>query len=137
MLRRLDYQDRVLETLDAYLDLLKDERGKAAEIAKLISQRPDLEISQHDFAAKAWERMKAADKLPASRRNILYSPRLDGTGRPVPDVVLKVPTGGGKTLLAVNGLSRIFGRYLNCNTGFGNAPGAVEKGEAALLALSR
>jgi type III restriction enzyme len=36
----------------------------------------------------------------------------------VPDVVLKVPTGGGKTLLAVNGLSRIFGRYLNRNTGF-------------------
>jgi type III restriction enzyme len=118
MLRRLDFQDRVLETLDAYLDLLKDEKGKADKVAKLIAERPDLPVPQHDFAAEAWGRVRAAGKLPASRGNIAYSPRSDGTGRPVPDAVLKVPTGGGKTLLAVNGLSRVFGRYLNRNTGF-------------------
>jgi type III restriction enzyme len=36
----------------------------------------------------------------------------------VPNVVLKVPTGGGKTFLATQSLSRIFGQYLNKNTGF-------------------
>jgi len=118
MLRRLDYQDRVLETLDAYLDFLKDEKSKADKVAKLIAEQPDLGIPQRDFAAEAWDRMKTAGKLPVSRANIPYSPRQDGTGRPVPDVVLKVPTGGGKTLLAVNGLSRVFGRYLNRNAGF-------------------
>ena len=37
---------------------------------------------------------------------------------PVPNAVLKVPTGGGKTWLAVSGVSRIMGRYLDRNTGF-------------------
>ncbi len=44
--------------------------------------------------------------------------RVDGLGRPVPNAVLKVPTGGGKTFIAISALSRIFGRWLNCNTGF-------------------
>jgi type III restriction enzyme len=56
--------------------------------------------------------------LPASRAGISHSERKDGIGRPVPNAVLKVPTGGGKTYLAINALSRIFGRWLNKNTGF-------------------
>ena len=39
-------------------------------------------------------------------------------GRPVPNAVLKVPTGGGKTYLAVHGVSRILGRYLARDVGF-------------------
>ncbi len=62
--------------------------------------------------------MQAAGKLPVSRASIPFSERKDGTGRPVPNAVLKVPTGGGKTFLAVNALSRIFGRYLGDNRGF-------------------
>ena len=118
MLRRLDYQDRVLETLDVYLDVLNEEKGKADKIAQLIVEQPGLGIPQRDFAAEAWARMKSAGRLPVSRGNIPYSARYDGVDRPVPDLVLKVPTGGGKTFLAVDGLSRIFGRYLNRNTGF-------------------
>jgi len=118
MLRELDYQERVLETLSIYLDLLKDEKAKADKVAALIAEQPNLGIPHRDFAAETWKRMKAEGKLPASRAAVDYSPRMDGIGRPVPDVVLKVPTGGGKTFLAVNGLSCIFGRYLNRNTGF-------------------
>jgi type III restriction enzyme len=113
MLRELEYQARVLEALEVYLDVLKDEKGKADKVAALIAAQPDLGIPQRDFSAEAWKQLKADGKLPASRGAIDYSPRPDGIGRPVPDVVLKVPTGGGKTLLAVNSLSRIFGRYLN------------------------
>ena len=43
---------------------------------------------------------------------------MDGCDRPVPNAVLKVPTGGGKTWLAVSAVSRIMGRYLARNTGF-------------------
>jgi len=118
MLRRLDYQDRVLETLDVYLDILNEEKGRADKVAQLIAEQPDLGIPHRDFAAEAWARMKSAARLPTSRGNIPYSARNDGVDRPVPDLVLKVPTGGGKTFLAVAGLSRIFGRYLNRNTGF-------------------
>ena len=62
--------------------------------------------------------MRKTDKLPQSRAAIPYSNRADGVGRPVPNAVFKVPTGGGKTYLAVSALSRIFGRYLGCSTGF-------------------
>ena len=61
---------------------------------------------------------EAEAKLPSSRSAIPFSPREDGCGRPVPNAVLKVPTGGGKTWLAVFGVSRIMGQYLDRNTGF-------------------
>jgi len=117
MLRQLDYQDKVLKALDDYLDHLKVEKVKADKTAQVIAEQA-LEIEVPDFAKVTWNKLKTAKTLPASRLGIDYSPRFDGIGRPVPDVVLKVPTGGGKTLMAVQGLSRVFGRYLNRNTGF-------------------
>ena len=62
--------------------------------------------------------MRAAGKLPDTRQHIPYSSPLDGVKRPVPDIVFKVPTGGGKTFLAVASLSKILGRYLGRNKGF-------------------
>ncbi|HCL3182608.1 TPA: DEAD/DEAH box helicase family protein [Pseudomonas aeruginosa] len=118
MFRQLDYQDRVLSTLDAYLDLLKEKKARADKVAALAAQDPDLGIAIPDFTKEAWEAMKAAGKLPASRAAIPFSPRVDGCGRPVPNAVLKVPTGGGKTWLAVSAVSRVMGRYLDRNTGF-------------------
>lgn len=118
MLRELDYQKRVLETLDAYLDVLGDEKSKADKVAALVAEQPDLGIELPDYAKKAWERIAATGKLPTSRAAIPFSPRADGIGRTVPNVVFKIPTGGGKTFLAANALSRIFGRLLNLNTGF-------------------
>ena len=118
MLRRLDYQTRVLELIDAYIDVLKTEKNKADKIAQLADSHKDLDLTIPDFAEEAWKSMQAAGKLPASRADVPFSPRNDGCGNPVPNIVLKVPTGGGKTWLAVGGLSRIFGRYLSRNTGF-------------------
>jgi type III restriction enzyme len=37
-----------------------------------------------------------------------YSSRFDGAGRAIPNVCLKVPTGGGKTLLAAASVARVF-----------------------------
>jgi len=116
--RQLDYQDRVLSTLDAYLDLLKEKKTRADKVAALAAQDPDLGLAIPDFAKEAWEAMKAAGKLPASRAAIPFSPRMDGCERPVPNAVLKVPTGGGKTWLAVSAVSRVMGRYLDRNAGF-------------------
>ena len=117
-LRELDYQDRVLTTLDSFLDALGAEKVRADQVAEIARQQPELELPIPDFPAKAWERLKADHRLPPSRADIPYSPRWSGSGQPVPNVVLKVPTGGGKTFLAVNAVSRILGRYLNRNTGF-------------------
>lgn len=118
MLRDLDYQTRVLKTFDEFLSVLSTHKQNADKIAALALQQPELGLEIPDFPAKTWEAMRAAGKLPASRKEIPFSQRHDGIGRPVPNVVLKVPTGGGKTYLAASALSRLFGRYLGKNTGF-------------------
>ena len=118
MFRQLDYQDRVLSALDAYLDLLKEKKVRADKVAALAANDPDLGLAIPDFAKEAWEALKAAGKLPDSRAEIEFSPRMDGCKQPVPNAVLKVPTGGGKTWLAVSAVSRVMGRYLGRNTGF-------------------
>lgn len=118
MFRQLDYQDRVLSTLDAYLELLKEKKRKADRVTLLAAQDPDLGLVIPDFAKEAWEGLKNSGRLPQSRSAIPFSPRLDGCGRAVPNAVLKVPTGGGKTWIAVSSLSRVLGRYLEQNTGF-------------------
>lgn len=118
MFRPLDYQDRVLSTLDAWLGHLKEKKARADQVASLAAQNPNLGIAIPDFAREAWEALKADGKLPASRDGIPFSPRMDGCGRPVPNAVLKVPTGGGKTWLAVSAVSRVMGRYLDRNSGF-------------------
>lgn len=118
MFRELEYQDRVVTALDAYLDVLKDKKAQADAIAAVAAENPTLGIPVPDFAAQTWEALRAENKLPVSRAAIPFSERLDGCDRPVPNVVLKVPTGGGKTWLAVTAVSRIMGRYLDRNTGF-------------------
>jgi type III restriction enzyme len=117
-LRDLDYQARVLSRLDDYLAELSIQKKRADGIAALAKQQPDLGLEVPDSPLKTWEAMKAAGKLPESRMGIPYSPRADGIGRAVPNIIYKVPTGGGKTYLAVASLSKIFGRYLGKHRGF-------------------
>lgn len=117
-MKELDYQDRVLKTLDNYLDALSAARTEADQIEKLKAANPTLSIPSLDHAEKAWGAMKDAGLLPPSRAEVPFSARHDGCGRPVPNVTLKVPTGGGKTYLAVNAVSRVMGRYLSRNAGF-------------------
>jgi type III restriction enzyme len=117
-MRQLAYQDKVLKALDAYVDALKRQKVRADKVAELAAAEPALGLEIPDFSELAWKDLHKDRLLPQSRAGIAHSKRLDGIGRPVPNAVLKVPTGGGKTYLAINGLSRIFGRWLNKNTGF-------------------
>ena len=118
MFRQLDYQNRVLTTLDVYLGLLTEKKARSDNIAAVAVANPDLDLTIPDFTKETWGALKSDGKLPKSRAAISFSPRIDGCGRPVPNVVLKVPTGGGKTWLAISAVSRIMGRYLCQNTGF-------------------
>lgn len=118
MMRVLDYQTRVLRVFDQYLDQLSAAKKRTNAIAELSRQQPELNLPVPDYAEEAWKAMKNAGALPVSRRQKDYSRRQDGVGNPVPNTVLKVPTGGGKTYLAMAALSKILGRYLGQNHGF-------------------
>lgn len=113
-----DYQQKVLDTVDAYLDELAKQRKRVGGIAKLVREQPELGLTVPDFAAEAWKIIKSQGRLPSARAALDYSPRIDGAGRTVPNACLKVPTGGGKTLLATASVSRLLGRYLGTNRGF-------------------
>jgi type III restriction enzyme len=119
-LRELVYQGRALTALDHYLAALSAQKKRADKIASSNEGEddPDLIRPVPDFPREAWTALFAAHRLPASRRGIPFSERLDGVGRPVPNVVFKVPTGGGKTFLGVAALSKIFGAYLAQTRGF-------------------
>jgi len=119
-LRNLDYQSRVLTRLDEYLAELSAQKQKADKILAANAEEtdPDLIRPVPDFPLKTWDALKAAGKVPESRLGVPYSSRVDGVGRSVPNIVFKVPTGGGKTFLAVASLSKIFGRYLGRHKGF-------------------
>jgi type III restriction enzyme len=77
-----DYQRRTLSEVKNYLEHLAEWHKKAEQI-------PEAEI---DFPTKAWE--KAG--LSHGYRSIKT-----GIGKPLPSFCLKIPTGGGKTFLAV------------------------------------
>ena len=97
---------------------MKARKVEADQIDALRAANPALPIAALDFTETAWANLHGAGRLPPSRLRIPFAPRRDGIGRPVPNATLKVPTGGGKTWLAVNAVSRIMGRYLGENTGF-------------------
>ena len=80
-----EYQKRALETVELYLQRLTEWRGKQARALEV-----DADMA-FDWVGRAWEKT-----VPAHP----YLARRNGLGEPLPSFCLKIPTGGGKTLLA-------------------------------------
>ena len=112
-----DFQQNVLDILDEYLAELVEARKSTDEVMKLSRERPKLNIRVPDFTEQAWNALATKEKLPKSRSLAPFSTRTDGTDRQVPSVTLKVPTGGGKTLLAAHSVSRVMGAWARANHG--------------------
>jgi type III restriction enzyme len=79
-----EYQKKALAEVRSYLVTLAELRDKAEKI-----NDPDLAF---DYGERAWK------KVGVPRP---YRSRMNGLQQPLPAFCLKVPTGGGKTLLAV------------------------------------
>ena len=118
MFRELEFQTKVFTALEVYLEMLTARKVNADEVAKVKAEHPSIDIPIPDFTEETWKGMQTAERLPDSRHSIPFSPRVDGIGRPVPNTILKVPTGVGKTWLAVKASSMILNKYLGQNTGF-------------------
>ena len=108
-----EYQEKALSTFDKYLGILREklenaEKAKAAlEVAKIpvppqIMDYPTrLGSSVETMVYCRRARSESAKRERSSPFS--YTPRSDPTGRSVPSVCFKVPTGGGKTLMGVWG----------------------------------
>ncbi len=114
------FQTTVLQQLARYLDELNRHQAQALQAAvalRAMEGMEDLAREAADFPKKAWAALGKAKALPPAFRDQPYSSRFDGAGRAIPNVCLKVPTGGGKTLLAAASVARVFSAYLHRHTG--------------------
>ena len=103
-MRLKHYQEKVITTLKNYLGVLSENKAK---YQKFLEIEPEM-AADYDFAKRAFTQ--------ATNRS-LYHSKTNGLGEHLPDVYLKVPTGGGKTLLACHSIDLIHKTYLKKQTG--------------------
>lgn len=96
-----EYQKKTLAHVRLYLEALAEFKTKND---KQVQIDPDLQI---DFPLRAWERVMRTQ----------YHSRKNGLGEHLPNFYLKIPTGGGKTLLACHCIDLINRTYLKKQTG--------------------
>ena len=98
------YQEKVIKALKDYLGELSEFKvkyGKALEF--------DADMARdYNFPKRAWDK---------STGRTIYHSKTNSLGEPLPDIYLKVPTGGGKTLLACHSIDLIQKIYLKKQTG--------------------
>jgi type III restriction enzyme len=118
-MRLKEYQSGVLDTLSAYLKFLSESAAKAEKAHAAIAALPeDIRASvpaPQEATVAAWDeaRKNGVAACPDPWRELK-----DGAGRSIPHVCLKLPTGGGKTLLAAHGVDRILVSHFRQTSGF-------------------
>ena len=120
-----DFQTEVLRALGRYIEELKRQAEPAERNRKALRAMEGLDEAvardAGDFPKKTWAALQAAGALPPAFAERPHSSRWTGepgaAGRAIPNVCLKVPTGGGKTLLAAASVARVFSSYLGRHTG--------------------
>lgn len=111
-----DFQQEALARLAEYVEELARQRETALRATEHL-RAAELDVEIADFAARTWEALRARGKLPPAYVEREYSSRKDGSGLPIPNVCLKIPTGGGKTLLAAAAVARLHARYYRRHAG--------------------
>ncbi len=114
------FQSEVLTSLSRYLDELKRQRAHADAATTALRAMEGVEDTLRelaDFPRKTWAALHKVQALPAAYADRPYHSRWDGAGRAIPNVCLKVPTGGGKTLLAAAAVGQVMQRWLGRSHG--------------------
>ena len=107
------YQQNALEQLDRWLAALKEAHRDAADGEEFYAKKKKpVPEELKNYPRSAWQSLKEQNVLPGISDNGTlkipdYISRTGTSGEPIPHVCLKVPTGGGKTLLGVAALERI------------------------------
>ena len=91
-------QERVIKEFKLFLDVLASEQANGNQYASLA----------------AWDKAKKLFYLPGE-----YRPRKNGLEKDLPTFCIKVPTGGGKTLLATQILGLVYQTILKNRNGSG------------------
>jgi type III restriction enzyme len=115
------------EALKRYADWLRRladaealQRKNSAHVAAMEDLDEAALDALRDTPRKVWDRLRSEGALPPLAIKYGYSSRWTAEGaqrRPIPNVCFKVPTGGGKTLLAAAAVAHTFASYYRRSTG--------------------
>ena len=110
MLELKTYQRDTLDAFSNWLEVLEEER-QASETTIAHLKQMGSSISNdvfneiHNYPKTAWRKLTENDSVATTAGE--YVDRKDGADRPIPHICFKVPTGGGKTLLAASALEQL------------------------------
>ena len=113
-MRPKEFQEQTLETFESCLAELKKQKDETKKRITTLEQA-GLSIGEEDrdYFLKTWEELGRRGILPHVKGEdgaLLpppYVKRQDSRGRVIPHVCMKLPTGGGKTLLGAAALERL------------------------------
>lgn len=100
------YQNRALDAFTRWLETLQTARHQSDVMAEAVKQTgTDIPAELRNYPKSAWLKLSGNSGTAASAGE--YVDRTDKANRPIPHICFKVPTGGGKTLLAASALERL------------------------------
>ena len=108
MLELKEYQRGALEALTRWLEALEKTQRELETMIEMFRQAPtDIPIPDElrNYPKAAWQKLKESGGVAVTASE--HVDRTDEANRPIPHICFKVPTGGGKTLLAAAALERL------------------------------
>ena len=108
MLELKEYQRGALDALTRWLETLEDAQRDSETTIELLQQRQidtALINELRNYPKAAWQKLKENGGVAATASE--HVDRTDEANRSIPHICFKVPTGGGKTLLAAASLERL------------------------------
>ena len=103
-----EYQRGALDALARWLEALEDAQRDSETLIEAFQQTPtNIPIPDEirNYPKIAWQKLKENGGVAPTAGE--YVDRTDAANRPIPHICFKVPTGGGKTLLAAAALEHL------------------------------
>lgn len=113
-MRPKEFQEQALEVFENFLVELDKQKDEAkTRVTALEQAGVPVDENDRDYFAKTWEELGRRGILPyiKGKDGALLPPayvkRQDSRGQTIPHICMKLPTGGGKTLLGAAALERM------------------------------
>lgn len=108
MMELKTYQVCALDAFSRWLEALaaaREQSEKGLAVLMEVGASEDMQDAMRNYPQMAWQKLSEAGGVADSAGE--YVSRTDEANRPIPHICFKVPTGGGKTLLAAAALERL------------------------------
>ena len=108
MMELKEYQRGTLDALVRWLETLEETQRELETMIEMFRQAPTnipIPDELRNYPKAAWRKLRENGGVAASAGE--HVDRTDDANRPIPHICFKVPTGGGKTLLAAAALERL------------------------------